>query len=125
MMLVDKLFSIYAIRCKTTGRLYIGRTCKIDERIQTHFSELKNKKHSSKIMIEDFEKYGKEDFEIYILEDKVPYSDRYKEYEYMRIYNSFDEKYGYNRGDRNKKNKKKINYIYKMPPNLSNSQEKE
>jgi len=98
--------------------MYIGRTSNINNRIQTHFSELKRKKHSNKSMIEDFEKYGKENFEVYILEENIPYQERSKEYEYMRKYNTFEEKYGYNRGDRNKKNKNKINYIYSMPPNI-------
>jgi len=118
MMYNRKNFSIYAIRCKANGRVYIGRTSKISERIQTHFSELKRKKYSSKLMIEDFEKYGKENFEIYILEENVPWESRFKEYEYMRTYNSFDEKYGYNRGDRNKKEQNKFDFIYDLPPNL-------
>lgn len=125
MIVSDKLYTIYAIRCKSTGRLYIGRTYRLDERIQTHFQTLKSKKHSSKLMIADYEKYGREDFEVYILEENVPYKDRYKEYEYMKKYNSFDEKYGYNRGDRNKQSKKKIEYIYELPPNLFQSQKEE
>ena len=114
----DKMFTIYAIRCKGNGKLYIGRTCNLDSRIQTHFCELKSGRHNSKTMVEDFKKYGREHFEVYILEENIPYKERFKEYEYMRTYNSFDENYGYNRGDRKKKNKKIINYIHSMPPNL-------
>ena len=117
----DKVFTIYAIRCKSNGKLYIGRTYRLNERIQVHFQTLKSKKHSSKLMIEDYEKYGRENFEIYILEENIPYKDRYKEYEYMKKYNSFDEKYGYNRGDKNKQNKNKIDYIRALPPNLYQS----
>ena len=36
----------------------------------------------------------------------------------MRKYNSFEEKYGYNRGDRKCKNIKTYNYIHSLPPNL-------
>ena len=119
----DKTSTIYAIRCKNNGKLYIGKTTKLNERIQAHFSELKNGKHSVKAMIDDFNKYGKDGFEIYILEENVTYENRQKEYEYMRMYNSFDEKYGYNRGDKKKKEVKKFNYIYSLPPNLYNKQD--
>ena len=90
----DKMFTIYAIRCKGNGKLYIGRTCNLDSRIQTHFCELKSGRHNSKTMVEDFKKYGREHFEVYILEENIPYKERFKEYEYMRTYNSFDENYG-------------------------------
>lgn len=118
MIASQKLYTIYAIRCRENNRLYIGRTSNLDNRIQAHFSELKRKKHSSKLMIEDFEKYGKDNFEIYILEENVPYTERKKEFEYMRKYNTFDEKYGYNRGDKGKKEVKKFNYIYDLPRNV-------
>jgi len=113
----DKNFTIYAIRCKTNEKLYIGRTTRLNERIKTHFCELKSGKHTLKAMVEDYKKYGRENFEVYILEENVPYSDRGKEYEYMRKYNSFDEKYGYNKGDSKKKEINKIDYIYELPPN--------
>ncbi len=79
---------------------------------------MKSGKHTSRIMTEDFRKYGKEGFEVYILEQGISYQERKKEYEYMKKYNSFDEKYGYNRGDIKQKNVKKMDYIYKLPPNL-------
>ena len=117
--MIDKNSTIYAIRCCENGRLYIGKTTNLDCRIQTHFSNLKNGKHSSKLMMEDFKKYGKDAFEVYILEENVPYEQRKKEYEYMRKYNSFDEKYGYNRGDKRNITTQKQNYIRdRLPINL-------
>lgn len=113
----DKLHTIYAIRCKSNGKVYIGRTTKLDERIKIHFAELKSGRHKIKSLLEDFNKYGKDDFEVYVLEKDIPYSERYKEYEYMKMYNSFDKKYGYNFGDRGKKTTSTIDYIYKLPPN--------
>lgn len=65
----------------------------------------------------DFNKYGKEKFEFYVLEENIPYSERMKEYEYMRQYNSFDEEFGYNRGDLKCKTDKSFNLIYTLPPN--------
>ena len=109
--------TIYAIRCKNNGRLYIGRTTNLNSRLQTHFAELKREKHNSKLMIEDFKKYGKDNLEVYVIEENVTYEVRKKEYEYMRKYNSFDEKYGYNRGDRKKKESKEFECIHGLPPN--------
>lgn len=113
----DKLYTIYALRCKNNGRLYIGRTYRLDERIKTHFQELKSGRHTNQLMLEDFKKYGRDNFEVYVLEENIPYAETNKEYEYMRKYNSFDEKYGYNRGDRKKKVVKTKDYIYELPPN--------
>lgn len=113
----NKLHTIYALRCKTNGKLYIGRTTRLDERIKIHFQELKSGRHTNKLLLEDYKKYGRDNFEVYVLEKDIPYSERYKEYEYMRAYNSFDKEYGYNNGDRRKKKENKINYIFSLPPN--------
>ena len=103
----NKLHTIYALRCKSNGKLYIGRTTKLDERIKIHFQELKSGRHTNKLLLEDYKKYGRDNFEVYVLEKDIPYSERYKEYEYMRSYNTFDKKYGYNNGDRRKKKENK------------------
>lgn len=113
----EKLHTIYAIRCKENGKLYIGRTTKLDERLKVHFSELKSGRHKTKPLLEDYQKYGRDNFEVYVLEKDIPYSERHKEYDYMKKYNSFDKEYGYNTGDKKKKNGFKIDYIYSLPPN--------
>lgn len=115
----DKLHTIYSIRCKVNGKMYIGRTTKLDTRINIHFLELKSGRHKTKSLLKDYQKYGRDNFEVYVLEKDIPYTEIHKEYEYMRKYNSFDEKYGYNFGDRRKKTPpSKIEIIYKMPPNI-------
>ena len=113
-----KKFTIYAIRCKKNGKLYIGRTTRLDNRIKSHFCELKTERHNNKLLVEDYKRFGRENFEVYVLEENVPYSKRGKEYEYMRKYNSFDKEFGYNKGDIKKKEVSKIEYIYELPPNL-------
>lgn len=55
----EKLYIVYALRCKNNGRLYIGRTSNIENRIQVHFQELKSGRHTNKLMLQDFEKYEK------------------------------------------------------------------
>lgn len=118
----DKLHTIYALRCKTNGKLYIGRTTRLDDRIKIHFQELKSERHTNKLLLEDYKKYGRENFEVYVLEKDIPYSERKKEYDYMKIYNTFDPRYGYNKGDKKKKNTNEINYIFELPPNKFNDE---
>lgn len=113
----EKLHTIYAIRCKQNGKLYIGRTTRLDKRLEIHFTELRTGKHKTKALLEDFNKYGRENFEVYVLEENIPYKERAKEYEYMRQYNTFDENYGYNKGDLKKKTDKTIEVIHALPPN--------
>lgn len=118
MRFADEKYSIYAIRCIKNGRLYIGRTIDIQKRIAVHFQELKSGKHTNKLMVEDFKNYGRDNFEVYLLETDIPYEKRGKEYEYMRKYNSYDKKYGYNYGDKTKNPKKEIQIINGLPENL-------
>jgi len=113
----DKLFSVYAIRCKKNGKVYIGRTTRLKECIEIHFRELRHSKHKNKALLDDFKKYGFENFEVYVLEENIPYSERMKEYEYMRQYNSFDEEFGYNRGDLKCRTDKTFKLIHALPPN--------
>lgn len=116
----EKKTTIYAIRCKVNGKLYIGRTNNINTRMEQHFNLLRKKKHSNKLLSKDFNNYGEENFEIYILEKNVIYKDKKKEIEYMRLYNTFDEKFGYNQGNYKSKEVKPLAYIEELPPNLYN-----
>lgn len=97
---MDKLFTIYAIQCKTTKRMYIGRTqVAVEERVKAHLTLLRSNKHTSKLFQEEYNKYGEDDFIYYILEEAIPYQDRFKECEYMDKYKTCNPKYGYNRQD--------------------------
>lgn len=111
-------YSIYAIRCTENGKIYIGRTTNLEKRITQHFQELKSGRHSNKVMTEDYKKYGKDKFEVYLLETNISYQERGKEYEYMKKYNTYDRKYGYNFNDKSKYPKKKIEIIKGLPENL-------
>lgn len=109
---------IYAIRNITTGKIYIGVSNNPKSRISSHFGQLKSGKHPITSFQDDFELYGVDDFECFILEefersdDKespkektevngcYPNKDHIREYEWMRKYRTTEEEYGYNTSDR-------------------------
>lgn len=115
---------IYAIRCRRTGRVYIGRTYRLDQRIKEHFSELRRGLKSictypgrtvSQFQ-SDYNKYGEESFDVWVIERDVP-PERCKEREayWISEYNSADPRFGYNRLD--EKLKPRIPpYIEGTPP---------
>jgi len=105
----DKPAVVYGIRCKTTGRIYIGCSSVVDARVSSHFSELKNGYKTKQARIdgklariptewaEDYQKYGRDDFEVYILEQEIPVEKR-KEREnfWIEKYRATDPRFGYN-----------------------------
>ena len=126
------MFQVYAIRCKENGKIYIGCTKRsVNERIRNHLAELENheKLHSTYVGKNetrrrpspwqmDYDKYGIDAFEFYILESDIPDGkQREAENRWIEEYKSWDERYGYNirRGT-------KIEYNYNfqngLPPKL-------
>lgn len=94
-----KVSSIYAIRCKSTGKVYIGRSYNPKERMKQHLQNLKRgENYGTDPFKEDFDKYGASDFEGYILEPNVmPANFREREEFWIREYKATDPKYGYNK----------------------------
>lgn len=104
--------TIYAIRCKTTGKIYIGSTTSLELRIAEHFKALsrgeklrtvftpkgQNNKRVKSEWQNDYDRYGKDDFEVYRLEDNVNPEERLKREDYwMKKYKANNPKYGYNK----------------------------
>lgn len=103
----DDFVCVYGIRCKETGRIYIGSTCDLDTRVKNHFRNLKgghknitsNKRESKRQhpFQTDFNAFGIESFEVFILEQDVPKYMRDEREEYwIGKYHSTNPKYGYN-----------------------------
>ena len=90
---------VYAIQHRATKKIYIGSTNNLESRYKAHISALKNNKHNSPLMQEEYNKYGGM-YDVFILDEIRSYSDKYKEYEWMRFYKTQDEKYGYNAQDK-------------------------
>jgi group I intron endonuclease len=102
---VTRPSDIYAIQCKENGRVYIGRTYDLKRRIKEHFQMLRNCKktryvHKTSCLSEfqkDYNKYGEEAFEVYVIESSVP-PEKCDEREAFWIaeYNATDPRFGYN-----------------------------
>lgn len=84
----------------------------LKKRYLQHIFDLRNKKHRSKEMQEDFDAYG-EDYSLFLLEkvpcertDEAEIPGNYStgticESKWMEKYNTIDPKYGYNKQDAN------------------------
>lgn len=105
-LLKNKLYTIYAIQCESTGRVYIGSTSNFEQRIRAHFSDLKNgqktvrinkNKREKSIWQCDFEKFGESEFHVFLIEENVPYSkEAERETHYINYYNATNPEFGYN-----------------------------
>lgn len=106
---------IYGVHCNVTDRWYIGQTIySFDVRYDGDFfknkpSALLEDNPNCKLLQDDIEKYGKENFEIHEVID-VAFSEREldeKEAYYIDYYKAYDEGYNSNRGYIFKHNKSK------------------
>lgn len=95
--------TIYAIRCKPNGKIFIGAAKRPSRTYRAHLNELRRgfKGLSTTAQVnrwqEDYNKYGAEAFELYILEPDVPFELRTeREAYYVREYRTLEADYGYN-----------------------------
>ena len=102
----QKNSTIYAIRCKENGKVYVGRTTDVKKRFRSHISKMrswsasigKNLSGKRHVMQDDYDKYGEESIELYILEENVPPEKATgRELYWMRRYNSGNPQFGYNK----------------------------
>lgn len=128
-VLTKPYYSVYAIRCKKNNKVYIGISKNPSARIEQHFSELRKNQKDKKIEYgakqsrgpsewqTDFDKYGEESFECYILETDVANSKAHeKEAFYIAMYESSNPDFGYNLYSEHNKLKMPLK---SMPPNAS------
>lgn len=93
--------TIYAIRCIHNGKVYIGRTQRLEQRIREHWLDLKrgfkgNMRDPS--FQQDFDRYGTDGFKVYILEENVsPDMADKREQHWISEYRATDSRYGYNK----------------------------
>lgn len=62
---------VYAIKNKSSGKMYIGSSIQPKKRETQHFSNLRNSRHPNNYLQNAFVKYGENDFEWVILEDSI------------------------------------------------------
>lgn len=87
--------AVYMITHNVTGRMYIGRSKKLEQRLRTHFSLLRNGKHSVEDMQKDYDDYG-DDYTVTILSEDAPSG---LEIKLMDEYHSTERSVGYNYKD--------------------------
>lgn len=88
---------IYCITCAINGKKYIGSTKNIYRRINLHKCKLNKNdlKHNNQYFIDDWNKYGYENFDYYVLE----YTEedlKNKETYYIELYDTINREKGYN-----------------------------
>lgn len=87
---------IYGIFNITTGKVLIGSSKDIQTRFRTHKTRLVNGKHANSHIQAAWLKYGREDFEVRVLEECLFDELIAKEDEWMDRYDSLDNSSGYN-----------------------------
>lgn len=60
---------IYGIRCKVNNKIYVGQATNYFSRFYFHIRDLENNKHHCKALQNDFNEFGKLNFEIVILKE--------------------------------------------------------
>lgn len=90
---------IYCIRNLINNKVYIGKSKNIYKRILQHIYDLKkNRNVENPHLLNSWNKYGKENFEYFVIEfleeDEKLLSER--ELYWMKIYNSLNKELGYN-----------------------------
>lgn len=90
---------IYCIRNLINNKVYIGKSYNIYQRIAAHIYALNVKsKDENRHLIAAWHKYGRENFEYFVLE-YLPLDEelvKNRELYWMEVYNSIDRKFGYN-----------------------------
>lgn len=89
---------VYAIQHIATGRIYVGSSANLEQRLRDHMNALKSGKHPNKMMQEDYDNYGG-DYEFFVLEKITEFVDRSKEYDWMEKLNTGNPEVGYNSRD--------------------------
>jgi len=87
---------IYCIENLTTNKKYIGQSKNISYRIKQHLYELRNNKHYNSYLQKAWNKYGEDNFNIYVVEYCSIQDLDEKERFYITQYNTTDNQYGYN-----------------------------
>lgn len=91
---------IYMIRNKINGKIYIGQSNSIEQRLKSHQYELNKNKHANKHLNRAWNKYGENNFEFKIIEEcDVNILDDKERY-YIKKFDAFNNGYNQTVGGR-------------------------
>lgn len=91
-----KKIGIYKIVSKIDGKVYVGRSKNIVARLADHFKLLKVSRHPNRHIQSAFNKYGRKNFHYEILCRCDISQLQEREAEFIALYNSLNDQYGYN-----------------------------
>lgn len=87
---------IYLIRCKVSKKVYVGQSKDVKRRWKYHLYDFKRGKHGNAYLKYAFDKYGRENFEVEVLEfceiEKLDEREKY----YFDFYKSTNPEFGFN-----------------------------
>ena len=87
---------IYQIKCLHNGKVYIGSSVRIRNRISRHVMDLRKQVHSNRHLQNAFNKYGESNFKVVVLKlclrDNLACIEQY----YLDKFRSYDRAKGYN-----------------------------
>jgi len=133
---MKKIAGIYKIHCKTTDKVYIGKTSNFTQRKYSHkyhlTREVRNPKTTNRYLYNAVQKYGWDNFKMSLIECFIYYDEAYarqREFYWMDHYQSYLSDKGYNlrRDSKTKmivhpKTRKRLSYLFsgERNPNYNN-----
>lgn len=89
---------VYAIRHDITGKIYVGCTGNLRQRLCHHLASLRRGEHPVEDMQSDYNLYG-EHYTISVLDEINQFSERHKEFKWQIKLGTLDRQRGYNYKD--------------------------
>jgi len=91
-----KKIGIYCIKNIESRKVYVGSSVDIKDRLSRHRYQLRKGKHHNIHLQRSWNKYGKDNFEFYVLEECKESKLIDRENYYIKKYKSTNKHYGYN-----------------------------
>lgn len=97
-MAKEKTCGVYKIENLVDGKVYIGQSINVLNRLANHKSDLKHNRHHNTYLQHAYNKYGVENFDFSIIcECDMQELDRLERYYIVEVYDSINRDKGYNR----------------------------
>lgn len=87
---------IYALRHESTGKIYVGSTANLHQRILKHANDLRRGIHQVPDFQADYDQHKNKELTVTVLDTATNWEEHFREYEWMDRYQTNDRKRGYN-----------------------------